>query len=82
LYLPAVCSGFAQSSPDPPLLRSPAGSPVSSSCLSGAPTASSLLWGHPLLCVSIYTWSCANEEAETWDSRGCHSHRWILMRLW
>ncbi|CAI9536789.1 unnamed protein product, partial [Staurois parvus] len=57
LYLPAVCSGFAQSSLHPPLLASQAGS-SGSSFLSGAPIASSLLWGHPLLRVSIHTRSC------------------------
>ncbi|CAI9618780.1 unnamed protein product, partial [Staurois parvus] len=58
----------------------PAGSP-GSSCQSDASTASSLLWGYPQLRVSIHTGSLANEEAETHDSRGCHSHSWIAMRL-
>ncbi|CAI9534575.1 unnamed protein product, partial [Staurois parvus] len=80
LYVPAVCSGFAHSSLDPPLFGSPTGSP-GSPFLSGAPTASSLLWGHPLLCVSIHTQSRANEEAETLVSRSCHSHQRIAMGL-
>ncbi|CAI9540622.1 unnamed protein product, partial [Staurois parvus] len=78
LYLPAVCSGFAQSSLDPPLLRSPAGSP-GPSLLSDAPTASSLLWGHSLLYVSFHTWSHGLVPPVT--GAACCSLHWIVMRL-
>ncbi|CAI9574280.1 unnamed protein product [Staurois parvus] len=53
LYLPAVCSGFAQSNLDPPLFGFPAGSP-GPYLLSGTPTARSLQWGYLLLRMSIH----------------------------
>ncbi|CAI9589221.1 unnamed protein product, partial [Staurois parvus] len=49
--------------------------------LSGAPTANILIWGHPLLRVSIHIRSHGFEETEIWDSRGCCVHRWIAMGL-
>ncbi|CAI9616651.1 unnamed protein product [Staurois parvus] len=59
LYLPASCSSFAQSSLGSSLLVSPAGTP-GLSLLLGASTARSLLWGHPLLCVPVHTWSSSS----------------------
>ncbi|PIO34328.1 hypothetical protein AB205_0089270, partial [Aquarana catesbeiana] len=59
-YLPALRSGFAKSSPDPPLLGSLFCAPGPSLQLS-APTASSLLWGHP----SQVTALCVHSDTES-----------------
>lgn len=53
LYLPALCSGFAWSSPYTSLLRSPGGAP-GPSFLPSSPRASSLLWGHPGHCSAVH----------------------------
>lgn len=55
LYLPALYSGFVQSSPNPPLFGSHAAAP-GSSLLLGAPTARSVLWSRPLQAHELAHW--------------------------